>query len=1215
MMQRKCILRLSAIAISWIILTSSFTMVSSLLFFADEQRISTSHANNGQVESSFQIGSPIVENGYTWWPFDDSVDAGTPAEAHITLSDQLGLTLVADFYGFWESNRSVQINETYSEYYDTVDIPGTSQTVDIGMPELPRLIAYVQVPLGVDLAIESVITTSTIVEDYSIAPLQPRVVPAWPRQSPRVPSPAIFDDFYNRNELYPSSNASLEGESGSSPIIMRGRRLLEVSFYPFQYNHRSHQLRVQSNMIVRLDYSNPSQIEQVRLALRSEHFEAIFRRTLLNYKSWNATPSLDIAVNEESLPKDFTIASASNDAAEYLIIVNETFIEDALRLAAWKHRTGLRTKVYTTQEIVALFGATGSVTSGQIKAFIRNAYNNWDPCPIFVLLFGDSEYIPTNYEMVHSDDYYYHQQFGYIGEDLHYFTVDGSDYIPDIFYGRISVDTVDEAKTVVDKILSYEKNPISDDLFYNNMLAAGFFEDITEGEGESERDVVNGDGEEDWSAQFIQSAEFVRNHLEDLGYIVHANYTANTTAPHLPPSSFWDDPQRVDEFAWPNHLNTYNWLSIEEADSHYSVQNITANINEGRFLVYHVDHGGSRNSHWLTHELGEWERNEGWVFPRFNSTHIPGLTNGAKLPLFINIDCSTGWFDGEIDQIAMDAGGSENFTNNEESLAELLLRHDAGGAIAVIAASRIIWNEDGQALLRGIIDAFWPGLVTTEFPPVYEMGAALYYGKMNVLKEYGYINPFQTVNATFRMYHLFGDPTTPLWTQVPSELVVDYPRKIGTTGVQKFVVKVSDVAGNEVNRAKVCLQMGTDVYEVGLTNFGYVEFEVNNPHGGIMNITVTHFNSTHNFKPYTGSIEIIESGARVRVVPERTHQETTVDITVFGFTPGLDVTVYFDNEERSLLYTGPSAQFSSWNVPDGSFGPINIVANQTNLDIIFTAVTVFYRLPEDRPDPLLLRESIYGGRSITIKEETSDGYWTPVADPMKLNLFQPYQVFIDVYNDGQTHAGGTWLDLYYHAFGVGLMWNHIDSAQSPGAPNPQPAPGSSWTATIDWIPRISGKTCLTAIIAHPYDDDISNNREWKNAGVLPVMSPGNISFYVGNPEVNEEYAFLELRQEGNYTTYWNASIRGYSSTALEGMQNESVEFVVDVPDYVQENEWRIFIVELYINGKLIEGIMINVTKVSPPPPPGCDILDYVVPIVVGAIALVVLVVLFRRRRS
>jgi hypothetical protein len=462
-------MKLTAIVLAVLMVTSSLTMIQSRTWSSPQETTNASNKVPPPQERSFRVNS-LQTGDSTWVSFDSSL-SGTPAEAHMTLVDQLGLTLVADFYGFWKSNKTVRLNETTVEVFDTVDIPGTSQTVDIGMPELPRLITHIEVPLGVDVAIESVTTTSVTLEGYNIAPKQPLVVPAWPRPTPRLISSVIFDDFYSSNELYPSSNASLEGGYESSSIIMRGRRLLEVSFYPFQYNHTSHELKVHSNMIVRLDYSNPAQIELVRLALRCEPFENIFERTLLNYKSWNATPTLNVDMTKPLLATDFTIASSSNDAAEYLIIINETFIDDALRLAAWKHRTGLLTKVYTTEEIVTSFGATGSVTSDQIKAFIQDAYDNWHPGPIFVLLFGDSEYVPTNYVMIHKQMDYYHQEFGYIGEDLHYFTVDGTDYIPDIFYGRISVDTEEEARTVVDKILSYEKNPPIEASFYKNILA------------------------------------------------------------------------------------------------------------------------------------------------------------------------------------------------------------------------------------------------------------------------------------------------------------------------------------------------------------------------------------------------------------------------------------------------------------------------------------------------------------------------------------------------------------------------------------------------------------------------------------------------------------------------------------------------------------------------------------------------------------------------
>ena len=51
----------------------------------------------------------VLAQGRTWISFDgDTTPAGTPAEAHVTVSDTTGITIVADFYGFWRDE--IEIN-------------------------------------------------------------------------------------------------------------------------------------------------------------------------------------------------------------------------------------------------------------------------------------------------------------------------------------------------------------------------------------------------------------------------------------------------------------------------------------------------------------------------------------------------------------------------------------------------------------------------------------------------------------------------------------------------------------------------------------------------------------------------------------------------------------------------------------------------------------------------------------------------------------------------------------------------------------------------------------------------------------------------------------------------------------------------------------------------------------------------------------------------
>jgi len=138
------------------------------------------------------------------------------------------------------------------------------------------------------------------------------------------------------------------------------------------------------------------------------------------------------------------LANAQEVGAKYLIITHDNFYNDIKPLAAWKHKKGTRTKVVTLNQI-------GS-TPAQIKSYIQTAYNTWPTPPEFLLLVGAPNLLP----------------WGSSYSDNYYMDVTG-DFLNDILAGRLTVHNNNEAQTVVNKILLYEKNPhMSDSLWFTN---------------------------------------------------------------------------------------------------------------------------------------------------------------------------------------------------------------------------------------------------------------------------------------------------------------------------------------------------------------------------------------------------------------------------------------------------------------------------------------------------------------------------------------------------------------------------------------------------------------------------------------------------------------------------------------------------------------------------------------------------------------------------
>ena len=168
-----------------------------------------------------------------------------------------------------------------------------------------------------------------------------------------------------------------------------------------------------------------------------------------------------------------TDLATANHGADYLVVTHSKFLSAAERLAAWRATPGgggYRTRVVTTDEIYNTFGG-GAVSPKAIKAFLTHAYQSWAPPALsYVVFFGDGTfdfrgvdteihleppeldgYIPTHY--IRTDS------FGRTAADHWYATVSGHDEFTDFYIGRLSVETVSQSETVVDKILAYEQSP------------------------------------------------------------------------------------------------------------------------------------------------------------------------------------------------------------------------------------------------------------------------------------------------------------------------------------------------------------------------------------------------------------------------------------------------------------------------------------------------------------------------------------------------------------------------------------------------------------------------------------------------------------------------------------------------------------------------------------------------------------------------------------
>ncbi|NJO17283.1 MAG: hypothetical protein HC877_16530 [Thioploca sp.] len=758
---------------------------------------------NGQViiDKDKQCDAVFVKINFDgqWVPLDMTnlaTSSGMPPRTATPFSNLQGMTINIDVPGMDVIDKVADDGNLYQQ----LNIPKGGMTTEEGKPQVPMLSHFIAIPVGAQAQVEMLEPHYDELTGYWVYPAQP---PAADLEDASPPPFTLNKDLYARDEFYPAEVVKLEG-----PAVIRGQSVVILRLFPVQFNPATQTLRVYSKIHLRVSFQGGKNYFIKNQRLRSPAFEPIFNKLLLNIpavaSSASAVPLAEVAYEQGN---------------SLLIITHPEFFEAANTLAKWKMKKGIETIVKTTIE-------TGN-TAVQIQNFIQTAYNNWNPPPTYVLLIGDAEFISPYYETWHPYNDYCGGCEGYIGTDLYYATVDGNDYFPDISLGRLSVDTLTEARTRVNNIIEYEKNPIAGSDFYQKVALAAYFQDC------DYQPCQAGDGQA--NRRFTQTIEDIAIYLSDPNYL--NQYQVDriyVTEPAITPThwsnalwSFSGGPAGDQGDSIPNYLRRdsgFPWNG--------NAQQITEKINEGRFLVIHRDHGD----------------NWGWVNPQYTTNDVQALTNGNKLPVVWSINCRTGWFDNETD----------NSGTNDSALpiyfSEAWERNPNGGAVGVIAATRVSYSGHNDRLIWGLMDAIWPDFVKsytatgTPFDkPMWEMGSVLNYGKYYYAGQYG---ESDTRKTTFEIFHWFGDPTMSIWTSEPQPFNNVSHAALLSVGTQLIDVGVN-VAGALISITRENNANG-EILGRKLSTGGITTVPLSQP---VLATDTIHVTITkQNYRPYEGTI-------------------------------------------------------------------------------------------------------------------------------------------------------------------------------------------------------------------------------------------------------------------------------------------------------------------------------------------------------------------------
>jgi hypothetical protein len=158
----------------------------------------------------------------------------------------------------------------------------------------------------------------------------------------------------------------------------------------------------------------------------------------------------ELVANPEDIASYELLPTTYADEVRYLIVTNKELKPEFQRLADWKTEKGVLAEVLTVEEI----GNNESAIKAIIQDYATSKGTEW------VVIGGDTDQVVVHIYPDPGEGALAGYDPKPLPSNLFYATLDGEDDIePDVFIGRVSVETPEEAEIVISKILRYEKNP------------------------------------------------------------------------------------------------------------------------------------------------------------------------------------------------------------------------------------------------------------------------------------------------------------------------------------------------------------------------------------------------------------------------------------------------------------------------------------------------------------------------------------------------------------------------------------------------------------------------------------------------------------------------------------------------------------------------------------------------------------------------------------
>ena len=219
-----------------------------------------------------------------------------------------------------------------------------------------------------------------------------------------------------------------------------------------------------------------------------------------------------------------------------------------------------------------------------------------------------------------------------------------------------------------------------------------------------------------------------------------------------------------------------------------------------------------------------------WGMSGVDNNYIEAMNNGEKLPFALILTCGTG-----------------SFRSDTTARSEAFFRNPSGGGIASIGTATLgTHTRYNNCMYQGVAQ----GALNSGDSRV---GPALTSGKLHLYQNY-IQREVNNVEIWSTWNNLMGDPATPLWSNIPSILTVDYP---GSLSVGANNLPVTVTSGGVPQEGALVTVFGEDFGGSNHFSVSAVtdsDGKVNLPLSGLTERSYLVTVTGRNLKPYLGSL-------------------------------------------------------------------------------------------------------------------------------------------------------------------------------------------------------------------------------------------------------------------------------------------------------------------------------------------------------------------------